>query len=212
MQTSISPSTRVKICGITTVNDAQWISTSGVNAIGLVFYKKSPRYVSVQYATDICAAISPFISVVGLFVNASEDEVNQVLDAVPIDLLQFHGAESASYCAKFSRPYIKAVPMQGLTDFSTYADQYPDAKGFLVDSHAPDTVGGTGKTFDWTKVPQQYHKPIILAGGLRPENIATAITTTNVYAVDVSSGVESSAGKKDKQKVKQFMQEVSRAI
>jgi len=204
--------TRVKVCGITSIEDAQWLCQTGVNAIGLVFYKKSPRHVTVQQAIEICRAIPPFVSIVGLFVNKPADEVDAILAQVPLDLLQFHGAEAVDYCSQFSRPYIKAVPMQGLTDFSAYADQYPNAKGFLVDSHAPDSVGGTGKTFDWTQVPQNYPKPIILAGGLRAENIAAAIEMTNVYAVDVSSGVESSPGQKDKQKVEKFMQEVKRAI
>ena len=204
--------TRVKVCGITSIEDAQWLCQTGVNAIGLVFYKKSPRHVTVQQAIEICRAIPPFVSIVGLFVNKPAVEVEAILAQVPLDLLQFHGAEAVDYCSQFSRPYIKAVPMQGLTDFSAYADQYPNAKGFLVDSHAPDSVGGTGKTFDWTQVPQNYPKPIILAGGLRAENIAAAIEMTNVYAVDVSSGVESSPGQKDKQKVEKFMQEVKRAI
>jgi phosphoribosylanthranilate isomerase len=204
--------TRVKVCGITSVEDAIWLCQTGVNAIGLVFYEKSPRYVTVQQAIEICEAIPPFISIVGLFVNKPSTEIEALLAQVPLDLLQFHGTESAQECGKFFRPYIKAVPMQGLSDFSAYADQYPDAKGFLVDSHAPDSVGGSGKTFDWTQVPHNYPKPIILAGGLQPENIAAAIEMTNVYAVDVSSGVESSPGQKDKQKVEKFMQEVKCAI
>lgn len=204
--------TRVKVCGITSVKDALWLCKTGVNAIGLVFYEKSPRNISVQQAIEICQAIPPFISIVGLFVNKPIVKLEEILAQVPLDLLQFHGAEPSDYCEHFARPYIKAVPMKGLTDFATYADQYPHAKGFLVDSHAANTVGGTGKTFDWTKVPQNYPKPIILAGGLRPENIAAAIEMTNVYAVDVSSGVESSPGEKNKQKVEQFMQEVKRAI
>jgi len=204
--------TRVKVCGITSVEDAQWLCKTGLDAIGLVFFEKSPRHVTVQQAIDICHAIPPFITIVGLFVNKPVKELETLLAQVPIDLLQFHGAESAQYCEQFSRPYIKAVPMQGLSDFTAYADQYSKAKGFLVDSHAPNSVGGTGKTFDWTQVPHHYPKPIILAGGLRSENIAAAIEITNVYAVDVSSGVESSPGQKDKQKVEQFMQEVKCAI
>ena len=204
--------TRVKVCGITSVEEAEWLCQTGVDAIGLVFYQKSPRHVTVQNALKICAAIPPFISIVGLFVNKPSEEIDAILTQVPLDLLQFHGAESAAYCRSFSRPYIKAVPMQGLSDFAAYADQYAEAKGFLVDSHAPDSVGGSGKTFDWTQVPHDYPKPIILAGGLRPENIAAAIEMTNVYAVDVSSGVESSPGQKDKQKVEKFMQEVQCAI
>lgn len=201
--------TRVKICGITSPDDAKFICDSGVDAIGLVFFEKSSRNVTAQQAAEICKVIPPFITVVGLFVNMPEDEVNKTLEVVPLDLLQFHGAESPEYCASFSLPYIKAVPMKGLTDFDAYADQYTDSKGFLVDSHAPGSVGGSGKTFDWARIPTNYAKPIILAGGLSPENITQAINTTNVYAVDVSSGVESSAGKKDKVKVERFMQAIN---
>lgn len=204
--------TRTKICGITSPEDAAFVCASGVDAIGLVFFEKSPRNVSIQQAVEICDAIPPFVTIVGLFVNMPEREVNNILDLVPLDLLQFHGAESPEYCYSFSRPYIKAVPMRGLTDFAAYADQYIGAKGFLVDSHAPDSVGGSGKTFDWTQIPTSYPSPIILAGGLNPENIASALKTTNVYAVDVSSGVESAPGKKDKVKVEKFMAEVKREI
>ncbi len=203
---------RTKICGITSSKEAQFICSSGVDAIGLVFYKKSPRNVTILQATEICKSIPPFITTVGLFVNMPKSEVDEILDVVPLDLLQFHGAEPPEYCSSFSRPYIKAVPMKGLSVFSAYADQYKDAKAFLVDSHAPDSVGGTGKTFDWTQIPTDYPKPIILAGGLNPENIASAIKMTNVYAVDVSSGVESAPGKKDQTKVEKFMQEVNRAV
>ena len=201
--------TRVKICGITSPEDAKFICASGVDAIGLVFFEKSPRNVTAQQAAEICKVIPPFVTVVGLFVNMPEAEVNKILKVVSLDLLQFHGAESPKYCSSFSRPYIKAVPMTGLTDFAAYADQYTDAKGFLVDSHAPDTVGGSGKTFDWNQIPTDYPKPIILAGGLNPENIAVAIKTTSVYAVDVSSGVEALAGTKDQAKVEKFMREVN---
>lgn len=204
--------TRVKICGITSPEDAGFICASGVDAIGLVFYEKSPRNVTAEQAAEICKATPPFITVVGLFVNMPEVDVNKVLGVVPLDLLQFHGAESPEYCSSFSRPYIKAVPMKGLTDFAAYADQYTDAKGFLVDSHAPDSVGGSGETFDWTKIPRDYPLPIILAGGLNPENIAAAIAMTEVYAVDVSSGVEASPGKKDRVKVQMFMDEVLKGV
>ena len=196
---------RVKICGITSPSDAEFVCASGVDAIGLVFYEKSPRNVTVQQALDICKVVPPFVTVVGLFVNMPADELNTILQQVPLDLLQFHGAESPDYCSAFSRPYIKAVPMKGLSDFAAYADQYTDAKGFLVDSHAPDSVGGSGKTFDWTQIPKSCSKPIILAGGLNPENIAAAIEMMNVYAVDVSSGVEALPGKKDQAKVEAFM-------
>jgi len=203
--------TRVKICGITTPDDAQFTVAAGADAIGLVFYEKSPRAVSIAQAQAICATLPPFVLTVGLFVNANAAEVERVLANVPLTSLQFHGAESPKYCSQFARPYIKAVPMKGLADFAAYADQYQDAQGFLVDSHAPDTVGGSGKTFDWTTVPQNYQKPLILAGGLTPHNVAQAIKMTKVYAVDVSSGVEEFAGKKSAAKVRAFMDEVKQA-
>jgi phosphoribosylanthranilate isomerase len=200
--------TRIKVCGITSTQDALFTAGAGVDAIGLVFFEKSPRNVTAEQAREICDALPPFVTTVGLFVNAEQAFVETILEKVPLDILQFHGAESPEYCNSFSRPYIKAVPMKGLESFEAYADQYPDAQGFLVDSHAPDTVGGTGETFDWTQVPQDYPKPIILAGGLKPENVAQAIEMTKVYAVDVSSGVEASKGIKSEEKVKAFVENV----
>jgi phosphoribosylanthranilate isomerase len=200
---------KVKICGITSVDDALAVSDSAADAIGLVFYPKSCRYLSIQQAIDICAALPPFITVVGLFLDADQQEVEAVLERVPLDLLQFHGSESPQYCASFSRPYIKAVGMIGLDDFSAYADLYPDAKAFLVDGHALGAAGGTGNSFNWDDIPSDYHKPIILAGGLNPDNIAAAIKSTSVYAVDLSSGVETAAGIKSKQKITALMQQVN---
>lgn len=205
---------RVKICGITSVADAQMVCAAGVDAIGLVFYPKSKRNVAIAQAADICRAVSPFVTTVGLFLDAEPDFVRTVLASVPLDVLQFHGAETPEYCRQFPRPYMKAVGMKGLAasgGFHAYADQYPDAQGFLVDSHAPGAAGGTGETFDWTQVPQGYSKPIILAGGLTPENVAEAIRISRVYAVDLSSGVESAAGVKDAAKVTAFMTAVARS-
>ncbi|MCK5810208.1 MAG: phosphoribosylanthranilate isomerase [Cocleimonas sp.] len=200
---------KVKICGITSVNDALAVSDSGADAIGLVFYPKSSRYLSIQQAAEICAALPPFMTVVGLFLDASQSAVNSVLEQVPLDLLQFHGSESPQYCASFSRPYMKAVGMIGLDNFTAYADQYSDAKALLVDGHAPGAAGGTGNTFDWNDIPTNYSKPMILAGGLNPDNIAAAIKSTSVYAVDLSSGVESAPGIKSKQKITALMQQVN---
>ncbi|MDD5394660.1 MAG: phosphoribosylanthranilate isomerase [Thiothrix sp.] len=199
---------RVKVCGITSVADAQMVCAAGVDAIGLVFYPKSKRNLEIVQAAEICRAVSPFVTTVGLFLDADADFVREVLAVVPLDVLQFHGSETPDYCRQFPRPYMKAVGMKGLAasgGFHAYADCYPDAQGFLVDSHAPGAAGGTGETFDWTQVPQDYPKPIILAGGLTPENVAQAIRTSRVYAVDVSSGVESSPGVKDAAKVAAFM-------
>lgn len=199
---------RVKICGITSVVDARMVCAAGVDAIGLVFYPKSKRNVEITQAAEICCAVTPFVTTVGLFLDAEPAFVRKVLATVPLDVLQFHGSETPEYCRQFPRPYMKAVGMNGLAEsggFAAYADRYPDAQGFLVDSHAPGAAGGTGETFDWTQVPQDYSKPIILAGGLMPENVAEAIRMSRVYAVDVSSGVESAPGVKDNAKVAAFM-------
>lgn len=199
---------RVKVCGLTSVADALMVSAAGADALGLVFYPNSKRYVSIEQAAAICTAVPPFVATVGLFLDAEACWVEQVLAAVPLTLLQFHGSETPAYCAQFQRPYIKAVGMKGLTargGFAAYADQYLDAQGFLVDSHAPGAAGGTGEIFDWTQVPQDYPKPIILAGGLTPDNLAEAIRLSRVYAVDVSSGVEARPGIKDAAKVWAFI-------
>ncbi|MEZ5536579.1 MAG: phosphoribosylanthranilate isomerase [Thiolinea sp.] len=203
---------RVKVCGITSAADAQMVSAAGADALGLVFYAKSKRNLSVQQAEDICKVIPPFVSKVGLFLDADEAFVHEVLEAVPLDLLQFHGSEAAEYCERFRRPYVKSLGMNGLSgaDFRCFADQYPGAQGLLVDSHEPGAAGGTGQVFDWTQVPQDYPKALILAGGLKADNVAAAIETTQVYAVDVSSGVESAPGIKDYAKVTAFMNEVRR--
>ena len=205
---------RVKICGITSVADALMVCHAGVDAIGLVFYPKSKRNVQLAQAAEICRALPPFVTTVGLFLDAQADFVREVLNSVPLDVLQFHGSESPEYCAQFPRPYLKAVGMKGITEhggLAAYAARYPDAQGFLVDSHAPGAAGGTGEVFDWTQVPHTFPKPLILAGGLTPENVAQAIRVTQVYAVDVSSGVESSPGVKGAALVETFMQAVAAA-
>ena len=195
------------------MEDAQTVCDAGADAIGLVFYEKSPRNVSIAQAQEICNNLPPFISCVGLFLDASPEFVNSVLASVPLDLLQFHGSETAEYCASFNRPYIKAVGMKNRQkdDFAHYANQFKTARGFLIDSHGAGKSGGTGKTFDWKNIPQAYDKPVILAGGLNPDNIADAIHKTSVYALDLSSGVERAPGVKDKQKIIKLMNEVRRA-
>ena len=204
---------RVKICGITSIQDAKTACDAGVDAIGLVFYEKSPRNVSIQQAKAICDSLPPFVTSVGLFLDASTEFVESVLAEVALDLLQFHGSEQADYCESFKRPYIKAIGMLGIQnddEFNRLVDQYPGAKGFLVDSHAAGKAGGTGKTFNWEYVPRNTGKAIILAGGLNPENTADAIKIPEIYGIDLSSGVESSPGIKDPQKIKQLMTEVYR--
>lgn len=205
---------RVKVCGITSVADAQTVVDSGADAIALMFYPKSSRYIEQAHAAEILQSIPPYVSTVGLFLDAEPQFIEETLAAVPVDMLQFHGSETPEFCRRFGRPYYKAVGMKGLLasgGFAAYADQYADARAILVDSHAPGAAGGTGEVFDWTQVPQDYHKPIILAGGLKPENVAEAILTTRVYAVDVSSGVESAPGIKDPERVTAFMRAVRTA-
>ena len=205
--------TRVKICGITSVQDAKNVCDAGADSIGLVFYKKSPRNVGISQAQEICDSLPPFVTCVGLFLDPSEEFVNEVLNEVKLDLLQFHGLESAEFCESFSRPYIKAIGMEGISsedEFTEVTKQYTNAKGFLVDSHATGKAGGTGKTFDWKNVPQVQEKPIILAGGLNPENVADALQQLDLFGVDLSSGVESKPGIKDPEKVQKLMNEVYR--
>ncbi|MEE9309574.1 MAG: phosphoribosylanthranilate isomerase [Cocleimonas sp.] len=214
-----TPKIRTKICGITSIGDALNACNAGVDALGLVFYAKSPRNVSSAQALEICNAIPPFVTTVGLFLDAPAEFVHSVLENVPLDLLQFHGSESPEYCASFNRPYIKAIGMKEFlqsdeqndieANFKKVADQYPDAQGFLVDSHGTGKAGGTGETFNWNKTPHNYDKPIILAGGLNPENISEAIQTADpIYGVDLSSGVESAPGIKDKQKIEALMKNI----
>ena len=199
---------RVKICGITSVTDAHNAAAAGADALGFVFYEKSSRYISAEKAAEICNVLPPFVTSVGLFMNADREQVEQTLSVVSLDLLQFHGGETPEFCRSFGRPYIKAVGIDGMNDFAEYADQYPDALGILVDSHALGKAGGTGETFDWKLLPKNYSKPIILAGGLNPENVAEACRETSVYALDLSSGVESSPGIKSKAKIDALMREV----
>ncbi len=205
---------RVKVCGITSVADAQAVVDSGADAIALMFYPPSSRYLEKEQAAEILHSLPPYVSSVGLFLDADADFIRETLAAVPVDMLQFHGSEAPDFCRSFDRPYYKAVGMKGLLasgGFAAYADQYTDARAILVDSHEPGAAGGTGEVFDWMQVPQGYHKPIILAGGLKPENVGEAILATKVYAVDVSSGVESAPGIKDHRRVSDFMRAVRAA-
>ena len=211
MNTTENRRTRAKICGITRVEDALAAAFAGADAIGLVFYAPSPRDVAIERAAEICAALPPFVTTVGLFVNAAEDEVRGVLDKVPLDLLQFHGDETAAYCQRFSRPYIKAVRMAEGVDLNAVAGQYNGARALLLDSYQKGVPGGTGHAFDWARVPVDLDKPVILAGGLDPENVTGAIRQVHPYAVDVSSGVEAGMGIKDAEKIIAFMRGVETA-
>ncbi len=196
--------TRVKICGITRVEDGLAAAAAGADAIGLVF-AESPRRVTADQAGAIVAALPPFLKVVGLFVDAPAATVREVLGRVPLDLLQFHGRETPDQCRGFGRPYIKALAMQDGVDVADVASRYADAAGLLLDAFHPQLAGGSGRGFDWARVPRDLGRPVILAGGLTPENVAAAVRTVRPYAVDVSSGVESSKGIKDAAKIAAFI-------
>ncbi|MEG5263791.1 phosphoribosylanthranilate isomerase [Pseudomonas sp. JDS28PS106] len=202
---------RSKICGITRIEDALAAVEAGADAIGLVFYAKSPRAVNVQQARAIIAALPPFITTVGLFVNASRCEVNETLDAVPLDLLQFHGDETPEQCEGHYRPYIKALRVKAGDQIAEACRSYRNARGILLDAYVEGVPGGTGETFDWTLIPSELEKPIILAGGLTSANVAQAIAQVRPYAVDVSGGVEKSKGIKDREKILAFMSAVQGA-
>lgn len=200
--------TRIKICGITRVEDALVAARSGADAIGLVFYEKSPRHVGIAQAAQLAAVLPPFITVVGLFVNASAESVREVLAVVPLDLLQFHGDETPGYCAQFGKPYLKAIRVKAGVDLLQCASDFCGAKGLLLDAHVEGIPGGTGATFDWTLIPKDLPLPVVLSGGLDAKNVAAAIRQVRPYAVDVSSGVEAAKGIKDAAKVVSFVNEV----
>ena len=202
--------TRVKICGITRPDDAKKAIELGADAIGLVFYPPSPRAVTIDQAYEITKCLPPFVSVVGLFVNAESSQIEKTIDSVPLSLLQFHGDESPEACAEHQRPYMKAIRMREGVDLAQTASQYQDATGLLLDSYQPGVPGGTGLTFDWSEIPQRLDKPIVLAGGLNAENVGEAIATTRPYAVDVSGGVELAKGVKSAEKMAAFISEVKR--
>ncbi len=207
---SIAMRTRIKICGITRPEDGHEAVRLGVDAIGLVFHPPSPRAISIEQAQRIVAALPPFATIVALFVDPKAEAVHTILEAVPVDLIQFHGSEKAPFCAQFERPYIKAIRMKKGINLEQEITHYPSASGLLLDSYESGIPGGTGKTFDWDAVGKQMQKPIILAGGLTPGNVDEAIVRTLPYAVDVSSGVEAEKGIKDATKMAAFINEVKR--
>lgn len=203
--------TRVKICGITRVEDGLNAVAAGADAIGLVFYPPSPRFVEVDQAVAIARALPPFVTVTALFVNAEREEINRVIDEVKVDLLQFHGNECPDYCAEFSRPYIKAIRVKEETDLQAEQARYSRARALLLDTYRPGTPGGTGEAFDWGLIPDELAGQIILAGGLSADNVETAVTHVRPFAVDVSGGVEAEKGIKDPEKIRSFMRGVRRA-
>lgn len=201
--------TRIKICGIKHRDDALKAVECGADAIGLIFVEKSPRYASLTDARIIAESMPPFVTVVGLFMDASEAEVREALKVVPINLLQFHGDETPVFCDQFNMPYIKVLRMRENANIVAFAQEYPNAAGILLDTYH-EAGGGTGQTFDWSLIPDDVPLPLILAGGLTAENVAAAVETVKPYAVDVSSGVESEPAVKDHKKIEQFIKEVQR--
>jgi len=198
-------SLRVKICGITRIEDLRAACEAGADAVGFVFYGKSPRHVSIETAAALVRATPPFVQTVGLFVNAEPAQVESVLAAAPLDLLQFHGDESPAACARYGRPWIKAIRVTPDTDLLECAADFGAARGLLLDAFVPGVPGGTGERFDWSLIPAGLPLPVVLSGGLTPDNVAEAVRRVRPWAVDVSSGVEASKGIKDAHKVARFV-------
>jgi phosphoribosylanthranilate isomerase len=197
--------TRIKICGITRPEDAQAAVANGVDAIGLVFYGKSPRAVTVEQAQRIVAVVPPFVSVVALFVDELADEITRILDSVQIDLIQFHGDEAPAFCQQFGRPWVKALRVRPDTNLEETCQTYQNARGVLLDSWQEGVPGGTGRVFDWQLASNELPLPVVLAGGLHADNVGSAIARVQPAAVDVSSGVEQSPGIKDAGKIRRFV-------
>lgn len=193
--------TRVKICGITRAGDALICAKHGVDAIGLVFYAASPRNVTIAQAASIIAVLPPFVTVVGLFVDASTSFIQKVLNNITLHVLQFHGDETPAQCTQYNLPYIKAVRVKPDTNLLQYSHDYATAQALLLDTYVEGKHGGTGLAFDWNLIPKNLPISIVLAGGLKPANVLEAITLTQPYAIDVSGGVESVKGVKDAQKI-----------
>lgn len=202
--------TRVKVCGITRREDALAAVEAGVDAIGLVFYPPSPRCVSVEQAAAIVRELPPFVTSVGLFVNADAETIAEVVGEVQIDLIQFHGNECPDYCATHARPWIRALRMKDDIDLAAEAARFAGARGLLLDAYRPGVPGGTGETFDWSRIPAALAGRIVLAGGLDPDNVEQAVRQVRPFAVDVSGGVEAAPGIKDSDKMRRFVQAVRR--
>ena len=200
--------TRVKICGITRVDDAEAAVRAGADAIGLVFDSRSPRFITPDKAAAIARAVAPFVTIVALFVDAEAEHIRDVLRRVRVHLLQFHGHEPPEQCRLYDLPYIKAVRMREHVDLHAQAQTYADAAALLLDTYDPAVAGGSGRRFDWTRVPQGLSRPIVLAGGLTPAVVGEAVRRVRPYAVDVSSGVEITQGIKDPDKIEAFIRAV----
>lgn len=202
--------TRVKICGLTRPEDINAAVSLGADAVGLVFYQPSPRSVTLERAHALARRVPAFVSLTGLFVNPEPEEVERVLQTVPLDLLQFHGDETPEFCASFGRRWIKAIRVKEAGQVEQAFMDYSDASGLLVDAWDPDRYGGTGRSFNWSLIPAERPMPLILAGGLSSANVAGAIEQVRPWAVDVSGGVESGKGVKDASKLSEFFKEVRR--
>lgn len=195
----------MKICGITNLDDALAAAEAGADALGFVFYPPSPRHIEIVSAKSIMAHLPPFVTTVGLFVDADVTFMQQVLAELPLDLLQFHGDETEAECSRWARPYIKAVRMQEDTDLVEVCQTYHSCRGILLDAFVEGIPGGTGQTFDWNTIQQNLSRPIVLAGGLKPSNVTVAVQSVKPWAVDVSGGVEASKGIKDHALIKAFI-------
>ena len=203
--------TRVKICGITKKSDALYASDLGVDALGFVFYEDSPRFVDPEFAGYITSCLHPFILRVGLFVNAKDDFVEESIVKSRINLLQFHGDESEDFCNQFNLPYIKSISMKDNINLIECSEKYNSASALLLDTYSEKLKGGTGEIFDWKKIPKEYSMPLVIAGGLNPNNVEKLIKSVKPFCVDVSGGVEIKKGIKDKEKMKNFMKGVTDA-
>lgn len=194
---------RVKICGITRLQDALVAIEQGVDALGFVFYRPSPRYIEPAEAQKIIAQLPAFVTIVGLFMDADKLFVEDALQVANLDLLQFHGRETPEFCRAFDRPYIKAVPMREAIDIQAYCASFTDSLGVLLDSTKFGVAGGSGEQFDWSEIPE-LSQSVIMAGGIHADNVQQAIRLSGCYAVDVSSGVEVAPGKKDAHKMQKL--------
>jgi len=202
--------TRIKICGLTREADVDAAVAAGADAIGFVFYPPSPRYVTPQRAAELAQRIPPFVTLTALFVNAAPEEIEAVLARVPVNLLQFHGDEREAECRRWSRPYIRAARVKPEMDLLQYAAEFSGARALLLDAFV-DGYGGGGQVFDWSLIPANLPCPMILSGGLSPENVGEAVRKVRPAAVDVSSGVEAAKGIKDAAKITAFVAAVRAA-
>jgi len=203
--------TRIKICGITCLEDAKASVRAGCDALGFVFYKESPRYIALDAFKVIVKELPPFVTKTGLFVNADPAEIEEAIQSGFVNVLQFHGDETPDFCRQFNFPYIKAVAVSSSVDLIQYAKDFHDAEALLLDAYHEHLKGGTGQTFDWNLIPQSLSKPIVLAGGLTVDNVKEAIKKVKPYAVDVSGGVEESKGIKNSLKIQAFIKETQDA-